>query len=301
MRRCSVSLAVPPPLKSGARFDTDEHGIAEARSVLENCGLQYRQIATLSPPASGRKRGRYTVRVDLTDGSTIKLRCLGSVEEASRLADIRSRLDPAFAPVIARHGSMLLESWIDGEELSLTRAAARAEETGAILGRLHATELPAKPPPFATRGRRERARDALATLAESRIISVAMSQALQAELLRTDPREVPQVLVHLDYCPENLVVDFDGGLHVVDNEWIGVDAPGVDLGRTYARWPMTAEVWERFLAGYVTTARCDPGPLRFWMIAMAVAGVMIRRHKSLEEREGPLTRLHQLAASISGR
>jgi Ser/Thr protein kinase RdoA (MazF antagonist) len=279
----------------------DEHVIAEARSVLEKCRLQYRQIAVLSPGVSGRKRGRRTLRVELADGTALKMRCLESVEEASRLADVRSRLPPAFAPVIARHGTMLLESWIDGEQLSASRAAARAEEMGALLGSLHATELPEIPPPAATRGRRDRAVEQLATLAASGVIEVDLSQVLRAELLRTDPGEAPQTMVHLDYCPENLVIDATGRLHVVDNEWIGIDAAGLDLGRTYARWPMTADVWERFLSGYLTTAPFDPRPLRFWMIIMAVAGVMIRRQRSVGELADPLARLRQLAGSVSER
>jgi Ser/Thr protein kinase RdoA (MazF antagonist) len=279
----------------------DENVIIEARSVLENLGLQWRHIATLSPGASGRKSSRRTLRIELADGSAIKIRCLESVEEASRLADCRSRLNPAFVPIIVRHGAMLLEPWIDGEELSPSRAAARAEETGALLGRLHATELLDTPQPAATRGRRDRAAEQLATLAESGVISADLSQALQVELLRADPGEAQQTMVHLDYCPENLVVDPGGGLHVVDNEWIRIDASGLDLGRTYARWPMTADVWERFLRGYLTTAPFNPGPLRFWMIVMAAAGAMIRRQKSFAELASPLARLHQLAASVSER
>jgi Ser/Thr protein kinase RdoA (MazF antagonist) len=277
--------------------------IAEVQSALASHGLRWRRIETLSPASFGRKSGRYSFRVDLATGSVIKARRFESAEEAARLADLRGRIDAAFAPVVARYGAVLLESWIEGEGLwsAQAQAQARAEEVGALLGRLHATELSEMHGPISTRERRERAIFQLTTLAESGVISAELAETLHADLLRRDPATAAQTVVHLDYCPENLVVDPGGRLHVVDNEWLRIDAPGVDLGRTYSRWLVPEDVWTRFMRGYSTTAPFDPGPLRFWLIAMAAAGAIIRLKKSPAELAVPLARLHELAASASQR
>ena len=34
---------------------------------------------------------------------------------------------------------------------------------------------------------------------------------------------------------------------MIDNEWLGVDAAGVDLGRSWSRWPLPDAAWRRFL------------------------------------------------------
>src|ERR1700687_3653484 len=275
----------------------EESVVAEVRCALASHGVQHSKIETLSPRSFGKKSGRCTFRVEMANGSVIKARCFESVEEASRLADLRSRVDASFSPVIARYGTVLLEPWIDGEPLSAAQAEARAEEIGALLGRLHATNLSGMHDRVSTQRRREQATGQLARLAEAGVVSPELTETLQAELRQCEPRAALKTVGHRDYCPENLVVDRGGYLHVVDNEWLHIDAAGVDLGRTYARWPMPDDVWQRFMRGYLTTAPCDPGPLRFWLIVMAAAGAIVRLHKSPAELAVPLARLHQLGAA----
>lgn len=274
----------------------EERVIADVRSVLAERGQSCRAIEFLSPAASGRKRGRYALRVDLDDGSTIKVRCLESVEEASRLWTIRGHLPTAFAPVLDRRGAMLFEVWIPGYQLSDADAAGRAGEIGGLLGRLHGAPAPgATITP--TRSHRDRAEEQLGVLGDCRALSAQACAALRADLRQSDPGEAAQTFVHLDYCPQNIVVDPGGALHVVDNEWIRVDAAGLDLGRTYARWPTDDDTWRRFLRGYVAAAPCDPGALRFWMIAMAAKSAVIRMHGPSAKRAVPLARLHELASA----
>ena len=275
----------------------EESVIAEVRSALASHGLRPGAIVTLSPQSFGRKSGRCTFRVEVANGLVIKARRFESVEEAARLADLRSRVDPSFSPVIARHGSVLLEPWIDGEPLSSVQADARAAEMGALLGHLHATDPPGGRAGLSTQERRERATRQLATLADAGVVATDLAQTLQVELLRCDPGAALQAVVHGDYCPENLVVDPGGRLHVIDNEWLRIDAAGVDLGRTYSRWLMSDDVWRRFMGGYRTVAPADPGPLRFWLIVMAVSGAVVRLQKSTAELAVPLTRLRALAAA----
>jgi len=279
----------------------EENAVAAVRSALARQGLQCLKIETLSPQGFGKKTGRCTFRIEATNGTLLKARCLESIEEAVRLVEVRSRVSPSFSPVLARHGSVLLEPWIAGDQLSLTLAAARAEEMGSLLGCLHATDLGVKQDCISTQERRERAAGQLATLAQSRVLSTDLSENLRAELHRCDPIQAPSVLVHMDYCPENLVVDPGGSLHVIDNEWLRIDAAGADLGRTYSRWLMTDDAWKRFMDGYSKTAPAHPGPLRFWQIVMAAAGAIVRLRKSAEELAEPLTRLRELAGAATPR
>ena len=278
---------------------TDE-SLEHVRSVLADRGLVCQHIAVLSACTSGRKRHRQTLRVDLGDGSTIKVRRLESVEAAVTLTGMRRPLHPAFAPILAQHDAMLIEEWIDGQVLTTVLGSAHAHDLGALLGHLHSTPHSASSQRFPTAGRRERAVRQLGMLTDAAVISHALSDALQRDLSRTDPRDTAHTIVHLDYCPENVVRDPNGGLHVIDNEWITVDGPGLDLGRVYTRWPMADPVWQRFLTGYRTTAPFDPGPLRFWMIVMAVAGAAIRQEQPGARLAEPVARLHELAALVEG-
>ncbi len=148
---------------------------------------------------------------------------------------------------------------------------------------------------MATRRRAEEAVAHLGRLASAGVISSTLRAALEADVWRTDPREGPQTVVHRDYCPENFLVGTRGDLHVVDNEWVGLEAPGLDLARTWSRWPMPADVWRRFLAGYASTAPADPGPLRFWQIVMAAAGAAIRLAAPADDLAEPVARLRELA------
>jgi Ser/Thr protein kinase RdoA (MazF antagonist) len=299
---------------------TAEPALAEARSLLAEQGLACARIEPLAPPGSGRRAGRWCLRVTTEDGRTWKLRRLESAAEAARLAALRGRVDAPFLPAMTQMAvgaAFLAEPWIEGEPLSPAQAEARAEELGALLGRLHAASPGAAAAPgapadaaaadaaarAASAERAERARADLAELARSGRLpgGEAGARRLRELLDAAAPAAVAaarSVLVHRDFCPENIVLDRAGRLHVVDHEWLGLDAAGVDLGRTWSRWDATDDAWQRFLRGYAATAPrardgaagAPPG-LRFWLVAMAARGARVN-----PRRELPLRRLRELAA-----
>ena len=283
----------------------EEDVIAEVRSALERQGMQASQLSLLSPQSFGRKSERLSYRIDLDVARSpvqsaggfgrIKARRLESAEEAARLVDLRARVDSSFAPVLAREGCIRLERWIDGVTLTEALAERRAEDVGALLGRLHAASPPVPLPPVSTRDRRERALVQLTQLEAAGAVDGDLGERLRTSLLRHDPQTAPQAIVHMDYCPENLVEDPSGRLHAIDNEWLRYDAPGLDLGRTYSRWPMSADVWRRFLDGYAATSPFAPRALPFWQIVMAAAGAVVRLHKSAAALAVPVARLRELA------
>jgi Ser/Thr protein kinase RdoA (MazF antagonist) len=274
---------------------TEEAAIADVRALLDRRRMPFKKIVVLSRPSYGKKAARLAARVDLSDGATIKVRRLEDVEHASRLADIRRNVDAAFAPIVEQDGPFLVERWIDGAELGEAEATNRAEQMGQLLGRLHATAVPAQRT-IETRERREHAIDQLHGLSAAGVITADLQQALLRDIERSDPREAAPTVVHLDYCPENLVVDRDGALHVIDNEWIRIDAAGLDLGRTYSRWAADDAAWARFLDGYARTAPASPDGLKFWLIVMAAAGATIRLGRTTASLALPVARLHQLGA-----
>jgi Ser/Thr protein kinase RdoA (MazF antagonist) len=272
---------------------------AQLPDLLASHGLRCAKLESLSPPGRGKKAGRRALRVETQDGRVLKVRIFESAEEAAALAALRARVEVGFLPAIERRGRLLLEAWIEGERLSPAQAEARAEELGSLLGRLHAARPSDAPARVSTRERRERAQADLAQLVSAGALRPEICEALRGEIARRDPGNAPAALVHLDFCPENLVVDAAGRLHVIDNEWLCVDAAGVDLGRTWSRWPLADVAWQAFLSGYRSTAPAEPEALRFWLIAMAARGASIRLARPAETLAVPLARLGELASEAA--
>lgn len=276
--------------------------LAEVRAAVERHGVRDFALTPLSSPGIGPKGARATFRVDDPSGGVIKARRIESAEAAEDLAAIRAPLGPNFAPVLARHGSVLLEEWIHGETLTPHSAEERAEPIGALLGSLHAMQAGKDLPPESTAARRERASAQLEELVRAGVVTAGEACKLNARLGHLDPGMAPQAVVHLDFCPENLVRDDDGHIVSIDNEWISHGPPGLDLGRMYSRWPMPEPVWQRVLRGYASSSPFSLDALAFWQVLMAIWSAAIRLHRSADALAGPSARLRKLAASgaVSG-
>ena len=254
-------------------------GLDAVRAALIRERLAPAGFEVLSPP-NPRKRGRATLRVTLAGGNGVKARWLESGEEGARLFAVRADLGSAFAPAIAAHGRVLLESWIEGTSVDGLALAAHAEaiaaDAGAILGNLHARSVqPAMACASTAPWRSEAERD-LATLVDAGKLDVVDATALAARLAASDPTSTPLALIHRDFCGENLVRDERGRLRVIDNEWLMHGPAGFDLGRTFCRWPMPLHAWKRFLASYATAMPLDLQALVFWQITAALFGARIR-------------------------
>jgi Ser/Thr protein kinase RdoA (MazF antagonist) len=283
--RCIVPASVLTERESAALSD-----------LLASHGLRCGKLESLSPAGSGRKAGRRCLRLETLEGRVFKLRLFESAEEAAALATLRARVDVSFLPPIEQRGPLLLEPWIEGERLSPAQAEACSQALGSLLGRLHAARPAGAPALVSSRERRERALEDLARLSAAGMLPAEAGPTLRAELARRDPGSAPAVLVHRDFCPENLVSDAAGNVHLIDNEWLGVDAAGVDLGRTWSRWPLPAAAWQEFLNGYAAAAPEPPAALRFWLIAMAARGASLRLGGPTAALALPLARLRELAS-----
>jgi hypothetical protein len=114
----------------------------EIAAALERSRLRCRSVELVSP--LGERKGiRFAYRADTEEGRTVKLRHFGVAEHARAHVELRTGLEEAFAPVLGRCGAVVLEEWVDGVALDELDAEARAEEAGAVLGRLHARPLAA--------------------------------------------------------------------------------------------------------------------------------------------------------------
>jgi hypothetical protein len=263
-----------------------------ARATLEELGFRCNQLEPLSLAAPGRKRDRYTWKARLIDHSTVKIRKLEDSHAVDALVAVRRGLPPYLTPVIASHADFLVEAWVEGRELTNDAANERAFELGSMIGTLH-RHSDHRTADGAAEPRREQAIAHLAALTDRGLIAAKVARTLTT-VLRAADLGGRQTIVHLDFCPENIVCDPDGHLHVIDNEWLRVGAPGADIGRTYARWPASDDGWAQFLAGYSSVA-VAPATSRFWLIAMAAASALIRIDGPADLMALPLARLTRLA------
>lgn len=250
---------------------------------------------------------RVTYRVDL-DGAgpaaTVKARRMPGEQAARVQAEIRRPLPEAFVAVLARHGRVLLEEWVDGEVLGAAPDAARLREAAGLLAELHLrTTLDGR----SMLGRESTAAQRGATLQALRAIHRAgllqhgQASALVRALRRTDPGACVYGMIHSDFCGVNMVVDRSGRLRVVDNERLGRDALGYDLGRSWYRWELAPASWRAFLDAYAAAlaAREPPEPFRFWQIVAAVRAVEIRLRHTPDQLAAPLACLRGLMEEIA--
>ena len=226
---------------AGLRRDID--------GALVRCGMVPRHVVLISPLGE-RKGVRFAYRVTLEDGRTVKARHFGSEAAARRALELQAGLEEAFACAVAQDGPVLVEQWIEGIPLNDIEAAARADEAGGLLGRLHSTPLGACAASVVATGPwRQAAESDLALLGGATDLGARDVEMLRAEIARRDPGSAPAVLIHKDFCVENMLVDRHGRLRIIDNEQLEIAPAGFDLGRTFHRWPMADATWTRFLRG----------------------------------------------------
>jgi Ser/Thr protein kinase RdoA (MazF antagonist) len=239
-------------------------------------------------------------RLELASGRVVKGRRVETPEQARRIAELLPRLGTRHFPrALARHGSALLETWVPGTDLARVPAdPSLHRRCGRILGAIHRAPVPdetAATVPGAGR-RLALAERQLARLVELGVLPEASSRQALRHLRDGAPDRVAVGVIHRDFCAENIVLTPRRGFYVVDNETIRVDAPELDLARTWYRWPMTMLQREAFLAGYRT--RRDPSEfLRhfpFWAIAVLVDTALFRTRARTPAASLPVGRLETL-------
>jgi hypothetical protein len=242
---------------------------AEIQEAIRIEGMTGAEVELVSPLGT-RKGRRLSYRVE-TATRTIKLRLLDSLEVAEELERISGGLDDAFVPIIGRHGRVTVEPWVEGVGLD-GEAAGAIERAATVLARLHvgtrAVATADGDSPWLAAAESD-----LQSLVEAGLVEAELAARVRARLDDLHRDDAPACVIHRDFCPENMLVDSTGGIRVVDNEWLAVGPPALDLGRTFHRWPMDEDGWARFQAVYSDVAG-EPEDLGLWML---VAGLFAAR------------------------
>ena len=261
---------------------------------LRQHGICPRRFDILSPLGE-RKGRRLAYRVDAEDGRTIKVREFESAAVASAIFELRAGLEDAFARAVARYGSVIIEEWIDGVPLTDNDEERLLEEAGALLGRLHSRRPNGMPASLHTSKWRSGAESDLTMLARVGQLAPADAAALRIEIEQCDPLLAPAAVIHLDFCAENMLIDRCGKLRVIDNEQLAIEPAGLDLGRTFDRWPIAAAGWSRFHEGYLSAAPGAPGPTGFWRIVAALVGARVLLQRKSPRLPASLALLQRLS------
>jgi Ser/Thr protein kinase RdoA (MazF antagonist) len=178
----------------------------------------------------------------------------------SRAGDVLVRLDTADRAMVVR-----LYTWVD---LRGRDAAVPPAQAAAILGKLHALAVPiaAAPDAWYTSARTP---DELATLVErveqARAAWAPIFADLITDLVAAAPivaagRHTPAFRCHLDYNPENVLVDLSGRPVVVDWENSGASAAEQELASSVAEFVRDPADIPAFLAAYAEAG--GPAELR---------------------------------------
>ena len=267
----------------------------EIAHALDRHGLRPRTI-TLVSPLRERKGRRWAYRVETEDGRLVKARQFENREVASQVFTLRTGLEDAFAPALARYGPVLIEAWIDGVPLA-ELAWDAWEDAGALLGRLHAHPLGTDAPStLPTRKWRDGAHSDLELLRDAGALTDREVASLRAEIGQRDPVTARAAIIHMDYCADNMLIDVHGRLRIIDNEQVAIAPIGFDLGRTFHLWPMPDAAWVRFRTGYESSAPAPPDALGFWRIIATLVGARVFQHRSPVQFDASLALLRRFVA-----
>jgi hypothetical protein len=271
-------------------------------ALLASLGVPVRAAVAL-PGLRSAASPRCSYRLDLADGRQVKLRrSMSAARARGYTLLIRDVADPRLTGVLVCRLDLTLEEWVPGA--SLETVAIRDEHVAAgagLLGSLHAIERIGTRPlrrTVPTRPVRAALEADLRSLREAGAIDEGQVRRLQAAAARHDPGVAGAGVIHKDLCPENLVIDPQGIVRAVDNEWMTIGPTGFDLARTWYRWPMPEPAWRHYLSTYACLY--DPEPalahFTFWRIAVVSKSARVRVTLRTGGADIPLRCLASLAA-----
>jgi aminoglycoside phosphotransferase (APT) family kinase protein len=276
---------------------------AEVVAALDQFGLCARSWQCLSTIRAAEYERR-VYRLDLKGGRVLKARRLEDEATARRLFEIRQEAPAGFAPVLHRHGAVMLEAWIEGEDLAQRPMTSQhLFEAATLLACLHATpRVLGRPLPAtqSTGAEREMAEHARWHLAADGRLALAESDRIGAALKLLDPKRALFGLVHTDFCGENMVIDPDGRLHIIDNERMSLGVLGLDVARTWYRWMLPSPAWECFRATYQARMPHQDAlrHFAFWALVATLKSAVLRLWLDPARAHVPIERLREIMAEF---
>jgi hypothetical protein len=141
----------------------------------------------------------------------------------------------------------------------------------------------------------------LARLVAAGAVRDAERDIITRSLARFAPEHAWAGVTHDDFCAENLVENPFGRVLAVDNEHMGIGFLEFDLARTWYRWPMSVEAWERFQDRYSSwRGPVDRENAPFWRLAAVLSGAYVRLLRLGGARiEAALGKLRELITDLA--
>jgi len=251
-------------------------------------------------PSPVRARGAFLL--EFADGARLKGRRLRSAERAARVERLQAVIGDGFSRILGRHGAALLLEWVEGRPLgSLPAVPAEVlHRAGGLLGALHARHAG-----HAAEGPGPSVQDLLDGLARdvdllraADLMDAALADDALVAATASRPDSATVGIIHKDYCAANLVLGVDGALVAVDNATLSVGPHDLDLGRAWARWPMSPGDRARFAAGYEAHRPLEPclRHFAFWASCALVGSAATRLRARARGALASLARLRALLA-----
>ncbi len=260
-----------------------------AEHALHELGLSPADHELVSPHYTPALK-RCAFKVALTDGRTIKLRVHLCEERAAENHRIRARLPKGFTGVLSRVGAVTVEPWVDGQPLHSADAGRFVEQAVHLLTALHQSQPPqqAKTDEWVAE-----VHSGLDLLADRGVLQASERDQLRFLASRHDPGVCNCVLIHNDFCGNNLVVDESGMLWVIDNEMICCEPVDLDLARTWYLWPEIREDWVRFQQYHaeLSPSLGNPTAYPFWRLLAVTRSAVVRLKWHMPNQGQPLSML----------
>jgi hypothetical protein len=171
----------------------------DVRRALQEARMDVRDALRISNIRS-HDLNRWTYRVRLTSGRTVKARRLEDEHTATRLVHNRSSLPEAFAPVTARYANVVFEEWIEGEWQGETSPdQSLLADAGRLLASLHQIvprDAKAPRPRTSTAVFRDAATHAVIQLAQSGLVTGDDASQVALLIEQLDPNQAQVGLIH---------------------------------------------------------------------------------------------------------
>lgn len=262
-------------------------------------------LVEVVPVTTIRSAGSYraSFRLTLADGQVLKGRRLNAPADVARLTRLLPLLDPRyFPPILTRCGRALLTRWIAGRPAGPEAwTTARLRTCGLLHADIHrlpvSAELATLQPAIAWTERLDRW---LGDLVAGEALRAAEASEISRLVVDSAPTTARTGLCHTDFCADNIIITEVGGLCVIDNEGLSLDAPEFDLARTWYRWPMTPTQQAAYADGYAAPEHSARFAAHFlhWALLAVLDSAAYRVRIGAASARVPLDRLAELRRTL---
>jgi predicted glycosyltransferase len=266
------------------------------------------RLAAISPvtalPSPLQRRAAFAL--DFEDGARVKGRRVQSSARAERMERLLALAGEGFPRILARRGDALLLEWIPGASLaSLAEIPPDVlRRCGERLGALHRRTVGPERglPVLSVDDLRARLAKDAAALESAGALPPQLARRAVALAREHAPGQATVGLVHRDFCAENIVLDAFGAPVCIDNPSLALGPHDFDLGRSWARWPMSRADRTHFAEGYAKERSLETflEKLPFWACCALLGSAAKRVRTRTGGEEEPLERLRRLLALAEG-